>query len=305
MIYGNLIHLSYSMWEDRKAPPEAKKNRYHHYMRELCFDDSLWNDIIKRMAAVGMNTIIIDVGDGMQFRSRPEIAVPGAWFRERLKEELKELRDLGLEPIPKLNFSTCHDAWLDDYSRRISTPEYYAVCCDLIAETIDLFDGPRLFHLGMDEETAANQRFFLYVVVRQYELWWHDVEFYFHEVEKGGARPWIWSDYMWQNRDVFLERMPRSVLQSNWFYGNDFSEDRRPAKSYLELEAHEYDQIPTFSNYMWPENTALTIDYCRKHIAPERLLGFLQTVWRPTKEEFRDRHMEGIDLLGKAIASVS
>ncbi|MCX7013169.1 MAG: Tat pathway signal protein [Candidatus Sumerlaeota bacterium] len=305
MIFANLIHLSYNMWEDRQAPPEAKKNRYHHYMREMRFDDSLWNDIVARMAGAGMNRVVIDVGDGVQFRGRPEIAVPGAWTGERLTEELKRLRDRGLEPIPKLNFSTCHDAWLGDYARRVSTPEYYAACRDLIAETAELFGGPRFFHLGMDEETAAHQRFHAYVVVRQYELWWNDLEFYFREVEKAGARPWVWSDYLWHNRDLFLERMPKSVLQSNWYYGKEFPDDRAPVKAYGDLEAHGFDQVPTCSNHSCRENTPLTVDYCRRRIAPERLLGFLQTVWRPTKEEFRDRHMEAIDLVGQAIAAMS
>ena len=66
------------------------------------------------------------------------------------------LRALGIEPLPKLNFSTCHDAWLGPYSRMVSTPAYYDVCRDLIDEVAELFGGPRFFHLGMDEETAQH-----------------------------------------------------------------------------------------------------------------------------------------------------
>ena len=41
-----------------------------------------------------------------------------------MRKELDRMRALGLEPLPKLNFSTCHDAWLKDYHRMISTPQY-------------------------------------------------------------------------------------------------------------------------------------------------------------------------------------
>ena len=79
------------------------------------------------MARAGMNMLVIDLGDGIRYESHPEIAVQGAWPPARLREELARLRALGLEPIPKLNFSTAHDAWLHDYSRMVSTPAYYKV----------------------------------------------------------------------------------------------------------------------------------------------------------------------------------
>jgi hypothetical protein len=85
------------------------------------------------------------------------------------------------------------------------TPEYYKVCEDLIAETIDLFDKPRFFHLGMDEEEAIHQANFEYVVMRQHGLWWRDVKFLFKQCEDRGSRPWIWGDYVWNHSEEFLQ----------------------------------------------------------------------------------------------------
>ena len=65
---------------------------------------------------------------------------------------------MGLEPIPKLNFSTAHDAWMGLYSLRVSAKPYYEVCRDLIKDAVNIFDGPRFFHLGMDGETAEHHR---------------------------------------------------------------------------------------------------------------------------------------------------
>ena len=158
MIWGSLLHLSYNMWSDRDAP----EWRLEHVSARpyLRFDETLWNDLLSQMADAGMNMVVIDLGDGVHYKSHPEIAVEGAWTPGKLREELAKIRQLGLEPIPKLNFSTCHDAWLGPYSRCVSTDTYYDVCRDLIAEVIDLFDQPRFFHLGMDEETAEHQRYY-------------------------------------------------------------------------------------------------------------------------------------------------
>ena len=295
---GYLVHLSFNMWADRKAP-EWKLDHISAkpYLR---FDDGLWDELIDKMVEAGLNTVVIDVGDGIQYRSHPEIAVEGAWSADRLRTELARLRAAGLEPLPKLNFSACHDTWLGPYARMLSTEPYYQVCGDLIDEVIELFDKPRLFHLGMDEETARHQRHYAYVTIRQHELWWHDVGFFVDRVARAGVRPWVWSDYVWDRPDLFYERMPRSVLQSNWYYGADFGPDVGYANAYLELEARGYDQVPTGSNWSDAGNMQGTVGFCRAHIAPERLLGFLQTVWRPTLASCRDRHLDAIARAGQA-----
>lgn len=104
-----------------------------------------------------------------------------------MKQKLDEIRAKGMVPIPKLNFSCCHHTWLKEYRRMVSTPIYYQVCADLIREVCELFDYPELFHLGMDEENVGNQRFRECVHIRRGDLLWHDLYFYFREVEKHGG----------------------------------------------------------------------------------------------------------------------
>jgi hypothetical protein len=298
MIWGALLHLSYNMWSDRDAPEwQLEHVNARPYLR---FAETLWNDLLLQMAQAGMNMVVIDLGDGVRYESHPEIAVEGAWTPGKLREELAKVRRLGLEPIPKLNFSTCHDAWLEPYSRCVSTDTYYAVCSDLIAEVIDLFGRPRFFHLGMDEETAEHQRHYAYVVIRQHDLWWHDLAFYTDQVEKGGVRPWVWSDYVWHHPEDFYATMPLSVLQSNWYYATDFGPETIHARTYLDFETHGYDQIPTYSNWSDPRNVMLTVQFCREHIAAQRLKGFLQTAWKPTLEVCRERHEQAIELVRQA-----
>lgn len=300
LIWANLLHLSANMWHDRpmKMSPELDEALYQPYFR---FDLKLWNDITQHMSDVGMNMVVIDVGDGVQYQSHPEIPVPGAWSRKQLREELARLRKLGLEPIPKLNFSTAHHAWLGVYSRQVSTPAYYKVCEDLIAEVVELFDKPRLFHLGYDEETAAHMTNRAYVVVRQHELWWHDFNFFVKQVERRGARPWIWSDYGWRHPEAFLKQMPKTVMQSNWYYGDAFPDPDGTVEWFGKLNKDGYDQIPTGSTWCTPRNFGLMVDYCRKKISPQHLKGFLQTSWRLTLESHRQIHFEAIDQVAAAI----
>ena len=106
----------------------------------------------------------------MKYESHPELAVNGSWSREALEKEIAYAKSLGIELIPKLNFSACHDIWLGEYSRMLSTRVYYQVCADLIAEVCDIFK-PRFFHLGMDEETEEHQRNYDYCVIRNHDLW--------------------------------------------------------------------------------------------------------------------------------------
>jgi hypothetical protein len=158
-----------------------------------------------------------------------------------------------------------------------------------------LFDHPRFFHLGMDEETFENQTSYAYAVIRQHDLWWHDFQFLVKEVEKWGARPWIWSDVYWRHPEAFDQHMPKSVVQGNWYYGESFKEGIREVKAYLDLEEKGYDQIPTGSNWSTDKNFGNMVSYLSGKISPTRLKGFLQTPWHPTLETFRTHHLNAVE----------
>jgi hypothetical protein len=330
LLWGLLVQMVYNTYSDRDAPDwwAAANNRYLSQSPAVRFDRATWDTMVDAMAAAGLTAVVIGMAEAVRFDSHPELAAEGAWSIGELREELARLRGRGIEPVPKLNFSTAHDAWLGSHGRSVSTDAYYRVCADLIAEAIAVFDAPRFFHLGYDEENLENQRHYEYVVIRQHDLWWRDFLFFVEQVERAGARPWIWSDYIWDHLDEFAERMPRSVVQSNWYYdpnfdlaadqaqyqrsrathGKDAIRDPRtrttPLNAYLELERLGFDQIPAGSinhTYGQPvDNFDGTVRFCAEHVAPEHLLGFLQTVWRPVLPEFLDRHLASIELVGRA-----
>lgn len=294
-VWAYLIHLGYNMWLDWEHP--SYKDSDIVSTDFLRCEKGVWDKLVEEMPKNGINMVLIDLGEGIRYKSHPEIAVKGSWDIELLKSEIKKMKDLGLEVIPKLNFSTTHDNWLGKYARSVSTDEYYSVCKDLIEEVIEIFDKPRFFHLGMDEETYEHQRNMLYVVIRQYDLWWYDFYFLVDEVEKRNIRAWIWSDYLWTHKEEFFKKMPKTVIQSNWYYGREFSTNIEYVKAYLELNEKGYDQIPTGSNWSCEENFPLTVEFCKKYISEEHLLGFLQTSWRPTTSRWLDTHLKAFDLV--------
>ena len=305
-----LLHLSFNMWFDRTDVEGTPHNRY---CETLQCDEAAWDAVVNRLADCGFTTVVVDLGDGARWHSRPEIALPDAWSRDRLKKKLEEMRALGLEPIPKFNFSASHDAWMRPYDRMVSTPVYYDVCADLIAEAAELFDGPPLFHLGYEEENLRGQQRYEYIVIRGDDLWWHDLFFLCDRVRETGARPWIWAEDLYlEHRDLNDPdgtgpvhcRLPKNILTSNWYYGADFTpanpRQKMLASGYEKLERLGFDQVPCCSNLRFRQNAAETVAHCRKIISPEHLTGFIMTTWLPTVRECRDQLLEAAGIGGEA-----
>ena len=312
-IWAMLLHMGTNMWCDqvpnRWGPFKGEDLKIICKADHLRFDEAVWRRITGRMAEVGMNMVIIDLGEAICYPSHPELQVKGSWEIDRFRKELDRLRSMGLEPIPKMNFSAGHDVWLKDYERMLSTPTYYKVCSDLIRDVCEIFDHPRFLHLGYDEETAADQGRFQYCVVRQGDLWWHDFLWFVKETEKAGMRPWIWSDCYWRHPDAFLKRMPKSVLQSNWYYGAEFDisklkneNHKKWLKAYEDIDKAGFDQVPTGSNWGCDENFAGTVRHCRKVCSPELLKGFMMAPWFFTLPKWEQKNLKAVDLVAEAMA---
>jgi hypothetical protein len=288
MIWSYFLQLSNHMWNPIGRPHSSPYLVDGSSGEANGTDIETWDKLVDFIAERQYNMLVIDVGDAIQYESHPEISAPDAWSKDFLKQKLDEIRAKGIEPIPKLNFSTGHCAWLKEYRLMISTPTYYKVCADLIAEVCEAFGYPRLFHVGMDEEDIGHQTLHNVAIVRQGEHWWHDAFFLFKECEKHGARPWVWSDYYWHHPELFKKNMPKSVLQSNWCYRsltNPPDEKQKVrVQAYLDFNELGYDQVPTSSTWALPygSNEFETVGWCRDRLDPELLKGFITVPWNWT-----------------------
>ena len=304
-IWAVMVYLSRNMWSQYYSP--------------LPFEDDMWEYILKESARIGLNTILLDVGDGVQYKSHPEIVVEGAWSAERVHQEVQRCKELGIALIPKINFSTAHDLWLGDYARMVSSKTYYKVAKDLIEEIYELFDHPAFIHLGMDEETIQYVQNRPYTVMRQGELFWHDLKYLLDCVNATGARPWIWSSPLYDYPDGYRSHIgPHEAVISPYYY-NAFRQehytpiDASPATQVyynegiykdrgfkwveqdpylvnfrnlalpLMKEGYEYVPCASVCNHCdW--NHADLLEYFRDNAPDEQIAGYITAPWVPTQD---------------------
>ena len=286
MIKAMLLHLGTNMWE-HEGKQIATDPEGACFCDTLRFDLSVFHKVTEAMAQNGFNTLLIDVGDGVLYDSHPEISVKGAMTKPELKCELDRLRKMGLNPIPKLNFSTTHSAWLKNYAYMVGTDKYYDVCRDVIREVIDLFDTPDFFHLGLEEEDYASQKTQPVAIVRAPYKKCEDAKFFFDVCREKGVRPWIWADINTVNgfggEDAFRRAVATDVLLSNWEYG-------RPARQvdefnhYITLAKWGYEQVPTSSIYGWHLNNVDTLGFCKNNVDEKSIVGYMNAPWQFTVE---------------------
>ena len=321
-IWSDLVHFGHHMWGDvdtGKKPErkgimthvltdeefEAVTTREHLAKDRIHFDEAFWRELAVKLRKDGCNQILIDVGEFFRYPSHPELALKGSWEPDRLKAEVERLKGMGFEVIPKLNFSTCHDAWLGPYMRMISTPKYYEVCADVIRDTMEVFGDVRFVHLGFDEEDMpAYHKSNSLLVIRQGDLWWHDLNWFVREVEKYGARAWIWSDYIRRHPvEEFVRKMPKTVVQSPWTYRTEKpSFDDPLIKIFLTLAENGYDVIPCGSNcYGLVDNFPAMAAFCHKNLPADHFKGMLIAPWIKTIAPYRRLHWQASDLVAEAI----
>ena len=314
LVWAGLLHLGGNMWDDYDADPDGWAKSYEEslerpnpkgpfgtvsrYCSYLRCDDAVWRRTTDAAARSGCNLLFIDLGEGLVYPSHPELAVAGSWSVEKLRKELDRLRTMGLEPIPKLNFSATHDSWLKDYHHMLSTARYYQVVADLIRDVCEIFGHPRFFHIGFDEESAGDQHNNFHTTVRQGDLWWHDLNYVIGQVEKNGAQAVMWSDKLWYGKQEFLARMSKGVVQANWYYRADFSEaalawkpefEKPPHKgwpekihgaaAFLVLQEAGFRQLPCASNYFEDGSVSELVRFCKARLDPANLVGFCMAPW--------------------------
>ena len=293
-IWAYFIQLGHNMWREPDSLIEGRgpnlAQATSRYRETMYTDRNVWHDVIDFLPFCGFNAVIVDVGEGMQYESHPELAIPGAWSKDEIRAEVVRMRAMGLEPIPKLNFSSYHDAWLRDYSRMKGTAKYYEVVRELIDEVCEVFAPVKYFHVGMDEEDVPNHRK-PFTIIRSNDMWYHDLYFYMECTEKHGARPWVWGDYYRAHKDTFVQKMPKECIVTEACYervpklGTNMQTFFRGFQSMIEISHLGYDQVPCASTWACHQNMAQTIKfYFDRCVVDEHLLGFMSVPWQPTDE---------------------
>ena len=254
-IRAALLHLGSNMWRKKGFDgPPVKDVEDFVYRDEMFCQKEVWIRVTNMMAKLEFNTVVIDIGEGVRLDSHPELAVPGSWTKDEMREELARLRSIGLDPVPKFNFSPGHSAWMGDWAYRFGTPEFDVFCKDIIEETIELFDTPTFFHV----------------------------------IIKKGVRPAAWMDL--KNFETMDCDVPKEVIFFTWYYGSirDVA-TLEEAHSVIQL-IHKYvtlgyDVIATPSTWGFHLNSKETMKACKKHVPDnEHMMGYMTASWMLTRE---------------------
>ena len=295
MMWTYLLNLGGNTGEDakwpapRKAPLQCEMHQRFH--KKLVTERDVWTKVVDAMPEYGINTVLVNVGEGVRYDSHPELAVEGSWSREALTAEVNRMKAMGLEPIPMLNLASAHDAWLGEYAYKLSTSVYHEVVGHLIDEVAEIFGKPRFIHLGMDGEGKGGH---LSGVTsnRSSILLFEDLYKLFDRVERNGARPWIFSDYFWNHPlSDWEKRMPKDCVQTTWEY--ERATGKHPDGSYkqpgrqamVELSRMGYDQITMGSSILTLENFGQTVWVALEAgVCDEHMLGFLNAPWENTND---------------------
>ena len=307
MIFAYLVHLGVNFWRKPKADPFP----INSYFEELPTEDNAWREITDFIALQGFNTLLIDLGEGVQYESHPEIAIKGAWSKEKLKKELDRLRSIGLTPISKLNFATIHNCWLGEYGNMVSTPTYYKVVEDLIDEAIELFDNPPYIHLGMDEEPydpnseldfIEMQNKYGITVCRPNKLYFEDINSMAKQCLKKGVRPWIWGDAARAFPEDAIKYLSRDILVSNTYYRDwyhhkilNFPFFTTAYEANFILAENGFDQVPTGSTYVITSNFDGMMHFMKDQ---PNVKGFMAAPWFRCREIDVLKHKAEAKLFG-------
>lgn len=292
-IWAYLMHLGSNMWTKKgRVTTGIRHEEDFTYKDKMFCQRDTWRKVTDFLPSCGINTLIIDIGEGVRLDSHPEIAIEGAWSKDELRAELARLRSIGLNPIPKFNFSCGHDAWMGDYAFMVGTKTYYNFCRDIIEEAIELFDTPEFFHLGLEEEDYGSQATNYIAVVRTPEKKTEDALFLFDVCRSRGVRPWIWADFdSYGGTEKFEANVPKDVMISTWHYGfirDGYSMERYPesVRMMITVDNLGYDLVPTTSTHWgFHLNAKETMVFCNRYISSENLKGFMSAPWMLTIEK--------------------
>lgn len=323
--FAILVHLGENMWGDMRA------------QKEMHFDREVWNNIVDKCLKEGLDTIVLDLGEGVVYPSHPEIAIPGAWTAEETKREVARLKSLGLRIIPKLNFSAVHDAWMGIYERMVSTPEYYKVVRDLIFDAYELFDSPEYIHIGMDEESPkhADDPMYEFVCIRRGNLWHHDIKYLSECVKEAGSKVFIWGcpfmhyeePYEYMDKDTLVgESNYYEFKKEKWtkisdqskevqeFYATRFVQRYGYTIEYVEEDPvvqlaidtmkkcaeRGFDIAPVSSNIFIKTNDRSTVEYYSGQDYRDSIKMYIGCPWIMTNKKSEAAILEEIELLGNA-----
>jgi len=190
------------------------------------FDLEVGLELVETMAAHGLNTLVMDIEDGVIYESHPELQRHYSVPMKDLELLAETARGNNIDFVPKCNFSKSgrnhHDMWMKPHWRETGwtwkMDEYWQVAGDVIDELVSVCKPRKYFHIGMDEDH--------YRSVSQYV---EAIKILHGKIGKHGLKAAMWNDTCYLDRNVVAQvyadktiaaepLIPRDMVQLVWDY---------------------------------------------------------------------------------------
>ena len=212
-VRGFLLHVTHydPRWCRRKG-------------RERPMDVDLAVEVVEAMAAAGMNLLVLDVADGVKYKSHPELKRPYSIPMRSLRRICTAAGRNGIEVVPKLNFARSHyhqhNQWFRPHANdrgHFDDERYWTTAFEVIDELIDAVKPKRFFHVGMDEDHS-----------RSYTQYAEAICALHAGLRRRKLRTVMWKDaHDWPpiqchtEKALFAERrIPTDIVQIPWCYSS-------------------------------------------------------------------------------------
>ena len=260
---------------------------------------------IRLAGAMQYTHVILEFWGMLRYDCLSELAWPCAWSKDFVRGLIREIRDLGMEPVPMINHLGHATASRvsggkhvvldqnprlallfseDGWSWNIRTEKAKALLRAMRAELYELFGDGEYIHLGCDEVYSYETGEENHRLMREY------LGGLIRETAAEGRRPILWGD-MFLNRaavgltgddrgyacncdtpahaQAFLDELPREAVIADWHY----SVLQAPVKTSVYLKAHGFEVLG--APWYEPKNGQAHADTVREN----GLLGVMVTTW--------------------------
>ena len=244
--------------------------------------------MVKALGDAGFNMLIIDLGDGVQYRTFPELKRHYSVPMAVLEELVAYARQEGLEVVPKLNFSKSkepphdHNYWFRPYNELPDDDAYWAKAFQLIDEVIEVTKPERFFFVGMDEDFLRTPAQYASAVNALHE-----------GLSKRGLRTAMWNDTAHLSAGMFgcvektlaaEENAPRDIVHVLWDY--------TPLKA---RAAQRIQDMRSKGLEVWiaPGRRPDDVEQWKQLALQTGCSGLVMTMWAPVTERGRRRFLGG------------
>lgn len=252
-----------------------------------------------RLAGVAQYThVVLEFWGTLQYDCMKELAWPNAFTKEQIRPVIREIRELGMEPIPMFNqlgHATAsrlmygkhvvldqnprlqHLFTPDGWSWNIQSEQVFELLTQVRAELCALFGPGEYFHIGCDEAYSYTHDDTLRPLLPAYFRRLTET------VCAEGRRPMLWMDMMLpgifgkgytafsnpEEADALLNALADGSVAVDWQYDTD----DMPLRSAVYLQEHGADVM--VAPWYNPKNYAALVDTA----ITRQMSGVMMTTW--------------------------